>query len=512
LDKYKDRPLLKETSLGDRSIWSLFFLTCFLALLCNTAFPAPTRLKVAILPFKNFSEYPGIFEAKLLPEIINCLKVAGYEIVPYKDTYNFLLTHRLRAVGSVSRATARRIGKIFGAHFILVGTINFFQEESDNPVFGLSMRFVQAGDGNIYWAKDISFSGEDFAGLLGLGKVSKMERLLARIFRSDLPIIPQVSSPPPLQPLPPFELDRLVFNKYSRGKERVNTFVSFIPIDAEPSLVKVIFRDKEIKMKKDEEGIFSAEIVTPQAEGFYPFFFHCYLGKERWAIIPGEGIWIDNQPPDIELSLQAPFISPNGDGILDYATFNIIDKSPGPIREWKFIITDIHKKPLLSHHQRGVPPDQFFWRGIDEEGMPLADGNYYVQMQAQDLAGNQGESQFLSLSLDTKNPELTLEGTIEESLGVRNITFRITCKDQSPIKDWSIELLDREGKSLGYQDGIGLPPPQIKWEKIPLEVKEVSYILKVIDMAGNKGSLSGKMNLEKTEEKRPPRPEEVEFD
>jgi TolB-like protein len=91
-----------------------------------------------------------------------------------------LLKNRVRATGYISKDMARKLGEELNVKAVLVGCINSFYT-GENPQIGFSARLIDTLNGDIIWANHASATGEDFTGILGLGRVKTIDKLASNV-------------------------------------------------------------------------------------------------------------------------------------------------------------------------------------------------------------------------------------------------------------------------------------------------------------------------------------------
>jgi TolB-like protein len=135
--------------------------------------------KLVILPFENFT---GMKEAVplVMPVVTYILEQNGMDIADSQALDSFLCDKRVRSTGYVPEDLAREIGEKFRVDHILVGSVISFSP-GENPKFGIAARLINTSDGSIIWADYSSATGDDFTGILGLGKVQEMSDLVLKI-------------------------------------------------------------------------------------------------------------------------------------------------------------------------------------------------------------------------------------------------------------------------------------------------------------------------------------------
>jgi TolB-like protein len=134
---------------------------------------------IAIFPFENFSEDKNAVTF-VMPLLKDRLEAKGFSVLNDDSLNRFLLKERIRSTGYISRDMARKLGEESNVKAVLVGSINSFYT-GKNPQIGFSVRLIDTSDGSIIWANHASATGEDFTGILGLGRVKTIDRLASKV-------------------------------------------------------------------------------------------------------------------------------------------------------------------------------------------------------------------------------------------------------------------------------------------------------------------------------------------
>ncbi|MDP3048569.1 MAG: FlgO family outer membrane protein [Thermodesulfovibrionales bacterium] len=145
---------------------------------CNAAQPSQ-KIKIAFFPFENLSDDKDVLK-QVIPVLRSRLEKKGLEILDDESLNRFLLKERIRSTGYISSDIARKLREELDVNAILVGSVNSFFP-GENPRVGFSARLINSSDGSILWANHASATGEDFATVLGLGKVKTIDRLISRV-------------------------------------------------------------------------------------------------------------------------------------------------------------------------------------------------------------------------------------------------------------------------------------------------------------------------------------------
>lgn len=171
---------------------SLFAFSILFIAICSTlsafseayAVLQPHGFKIAIFPFENFSEDKEAITITI-PALREKLGSMGYEILDDESMNKFMIKERIRTTGCVCHDIAIKIGKELNVQAVLTGTINTYIK-GDNLEYGLTLRLISTTDGSIIWAEHSAGTGEDFTGILEIGKIKSIERLTEKILNKAL--------------------------------------------------------------------------------------------------------------------------------------------------------------------------------------------------------------------------------------------------------------------------------------------------------------------------------------
>ncbi len=137
--------------------------------------------KIAFFPFENLSENKNALD-KILPVLKGQLEKRGIEIADDGSVDAFLLRERFRFSGYISKDLAVKLGKELQVSAVVLGAVTSFSEK-DNPEAGLSLRLVSTADGSLLWANNASATGDDFTGILGLGRIGTLDKLVPVVIK-----------------------------------------------------------------------------------------------------------------------------------------------------------------------------------------------------------------------------------------------------------------------------------------------------------------------------------------
>ncbi len=172
---------LKNESAMSYALCSVLLTLCSMLFVLCPGYAAQTDVKerIALLPFENLSDDKNALTS-ITPLVKRGLEAKGFEVLDEEKLNKFLLRERIRSTGYISKNVARRLGEELNVKTVLVGAINSFVS-GDNPRIGLSARLINSSDGAILWAEHSSAAGADFTTILGLGRLTTIDRLSSRV-------------------------------------------------------------------------------------------------------------------------------------------------------------------------------------------------------------------------------------------------------------------------------------------------------------------------------------------
>jgi TolB-like protein len=134
---------------------------------------------IAVLPF---AEYTGTDKAREVfqPLIYTRIKKETVSILAPEATREILREHRIRAGGDISSLDARTLAEEAGADYLLLGSYDFFVDETIMEA-GLSLRLIDPRTMRILWAVSDAATGDDLAGLFGIGRATSIDRLAEKL-------------------------------------------------------------------------------------------------------------------------------------------------------------------------------------------------------------------------------------------------------------------------------------------------------------------------------------------
>ncbi len=474
---------LSKRSIG---VITFAFLLALGLMVVPLAVAEGVKKSLAILPLENLSA--DLTASKVVTGLLKKeLKERGtVEIANEKAVEDFLAKRWIRYTGGIPRLYAREMGKVLGVDAVMVGTIDLFSKVGEDVRVGLTIRLVSTIDGSILWTDSLSYTGGDFVGLLGLGRVTSIEHLSSMVVKDLIKGIPDRFIVKETG-ISPFEIEEAtILPPIGRGGERITIGVNTIALTEEPKEVKAIVNGKEVILEKKEDGRCEGTVIAPDEEGVYyveitavdhdmnPFSFHS-VAK----------VVVDNTPPKVRLTLSSNVFSPSRRG---YIIFTPSLEDLEEIDGWSIEIVDKEGKRVRGDKGYGRLPRALIWRGESDSNLKVEDGEYTYRFVVTDTADNRVS---LSDKIKVKSTPPQVKVDIHVIQDKIVFTFTYDSKREERIQSWRLAILDENGKEIKVMGEKGDIPFQVEY---PIEgktdVNNMAFSFTVIDEAGNPFSLS----------------------
>ncbi len=160
---------------------------------------AAAEVTAAFVPLANHAE--SIDAEQLAREVIvEEFKRQGVTFVDSDSLRNIMRSLRLRLIGAIDSASADLIASQTGAQLIITGAIDYYLEQ-ENPEVCLSLQAYDCRSHRLIWAASEASTGEDHAGIFGLGRVRGAKELLSTSAAKLVDGAPDLNAPtiPPRQ-------------------------------------------------------------------------------------------------------------------------------------------------------------------------------------------------------------------------------------------------------------------------------------------------------------------------
>lgn len=141
--------------------------------------PSISKSSIAVLPVENLSGVRAPLQ-RIGKMMTSGLENRGFNLLNEERLEKFRKKHRMRYIGGMSTKLALSIRDETGVDACLLTSLEAYREKYP-PQLALISRLVLSGrEPVIVWINSVGITGEDAPGLLGLGRVKKPEKLMAR--------------------------------------------------------------------------------------------------------------------------------------------------------------------------------------------------------------------------------------------------------------------------------------------------------------------------------------------
>lgn len=152
--------------------------------------PAPGCLRVALIPFDNFSQTPNAGDI-LTNIVLSRLMAHGYFVVEPGFVRELGLTLEVINRGGVDRNSARSILDNFAACGVMTGTVEKFSTARGAPTqavpqLALGIRAMSPQDGNLYLMEELNAAGDNGQGIFQSGRVHSLVTLTNKMLTDFL--------------------------------------------------------------------------------------------------------------------------------------------------------------------------------------------------------------------------------------------------------------------------------------------------------------------------------------
>jgi hypothetical protein len=137
--------------------------------------------RVAVLLFSNYTGTSIAVDA-VMPRVYDELDARRADYRTHDELRPVLRAHRIRAASGIGPEDARTLREETGAGLLLLGTLDILEPDGILEA-GVSARIVEIEGMRVIAAESAAATGEDFAGLFGVGRVVSVDELAARVVR-----------------------------------------------------------------------------------------------------------------------------------------------------------------------------------------------------------------------------------------------------------------------------------------------------------------------------------------
>ncbi|MDL1967394.1 MAG: hypothetical protein LWW97_02310 [Deltaproteobacteria bacterium] len=441
---------------------------------------------IAIIPFDNLTGGNYSIAFNFNNSLYDYLKREKLHVINKDILEQFFIKRRIRDISSINRSTVRELRKALSVDAIIMGSINELSGDK-NPKVDLGVQMIDTLDSSIIWMNSVSISGDDFAMLLGIGKIRSMEKLVEIAIKDLFTDLPNAFEGKKEMDMPPFEIMQARFYpKVVKGDGQVGLMVEFREISCKPKQIYAFVEDIKIPLILDGGNWFTGSLQSPVVEGTYILKLHAYGEFDTLYIFDAmASLIVDNTSPLIGITSHNTFISPNNDGVNDYAEFFPELLSTDLLKGWRFEITDKDGELVRSAEGGEELPGGLIWRGENNNFKQVDNGIYLCQLFVEDRAGHEVSTDKVMVVVDRRAPEIEITlGKIEKDI----ISFDVKCNSISEIAEWSIAIYNQNDECLGTFGGKQKLPSTLSCvptNSIDDKKEKLFYLLAVRDVAGN---------------------------
>lgn len=135
--------------------------------------PGPAPVRIAVLPVEDLSG-AGAPAGEVRRSLITGLRKRGVAVLEEEQVEAFLTKNRIRYIAGIEESSAQAWKEQAGADAVLITSCELYSRSEVPKVF-LTSRLVATGRApEVLWMDSAGFSGDDTAGILGIGLVSEI--------------------------------------------------------------------------------------------------------------------------------------------------------------------------------------------------------------------------------------------------------------------------------------------------------------------------------------------------
>jgi len=158
--------------------------------------------------------------------------------------------------------------------------------------------------------------------------------------------------------------------------------------------------------------------------------YTCQIEAKEWGRLPARSEWtpilLDNTPPRAEVTITTRTFSPNGDGLDDTLTLQLVATDESEIRSWMVEVSNKDGKLAKTFRGEEPLPQSIVWDGKDDYYNAIVPaGEYTARLEVYDIAGNKGTSSPQKLNVEIPLAKLGEGIKVEEEERGLKITFSV---------------------------------------------------------------------------------------
>ncbi len=202
---------------------------------------------------------------------------------------------------------------------------------------------------------------------------------------------------------------------------------------------------------------------NPMPEGMYRVnFMVSYLNGNKPSA--SEAVVLDITPPEIEVTVDNPVFSPDGDGKKDVVDIQLTSNE---IVTWKGSVYLPDGKTIMSKTSDQTT-SLIVWDGTGEDGKRLPDGKYLMDAVFTDRAGNETKIKPVALTIDTRPVSVSVAAGAGFSPNGDGRDDKekivIDASQYDGVDSWSLAVVDDKGNEIKTFSGKDTLPKTVEWD------------------------------------------------
>ena len=175
---------------------------------------------------------------------------------------------------------------------------------------------------------------------------------------------------------------------------------------------------------------------------------------------------VDVTPPGGSVSASTDVFSPEGDGYKDTV---VISHSVAGNDSWRGFVFVAGREVLATFDFGSSVPAAVVWDGKDPDGNPVPDGTYSYQMIGTDAAGNQAETNIVTVDVDRRPTTMDIQFSRRyfspngDGQG-DTVTVRPNLSVPRGVASYDVTVRNSAGDVVGRGRGTGDLPAAITWD------------------------------------------------
>jgi outer membrane protein OmpA-like peptidoglycan-associated protein len=200
-------------------------------------------------------------------------------------------------------------------------------------------------------------------------------------------------------------LDKITFFPILSDRNRIDTWDLIVQIEKGDTAKR--FRGRRFIPKtvvwdgKPQRGKMTEMYPDGLPSGYYTYFLKVVYRSGVNTYSFKRDLIIDNDPPQIELSVEPTPFSPDGDGKDDFLHIKPLITDLTSIQYWKATVFSAAGTAFKTFIGTDAPAEEISWDGISDTGILVDSGDdYYLEFEATDEGFNKGVGEKIPFSID----------------------------------------------------------------------------------------------------------------